>query len=384
MDPKALVAPVAADILRHASEVEATRKLPDELVAALGRAGLLGIYAPRQFGGLELPLPDALRVVEEVSRLDGSTGWTVALGAGLELFTCSLQDEQAARVIGNCTTIMTGATGLAVRATPVDGGYRLSGRWGFNSGAPNATWMTVTAPVVDGDSPRMGPDGPEMIMAFLPSAEVEVIDTWHVSGLRGTGTQDLRVDDVFVPASFTGGFALPMGPRAARPSVLARIPFLTMLAIAQAPPVCLGIARRAIDEFRELARQKERPPSPRLSDQPRAQAGLAHAEALLESARSYWYANVAGLWEAALEGREISLATRASVRMASLMAAENAVAAVDLVFRLSGSTAIFEACPIERCWRDVHAAAQHVQVQDGRWEDSGRVLFGLEPATPFV
>jgi alkylation response protein AidB-like acyl-CoA dehydrogenase len=159
---------------------------------------------------------------------------------------------------------------------------------------------------------------------------------------------------------------------------------MTALALAQSPAVCLGIARRALDEFREMALHKERPFAARLSEQVQAQAGLARAEALLRSARAFWYESVDALWDAASAGREISLEDRANVRMACLVAAESSAAAVDAIYRLAGSTSIFEAAGIERYWRDVHAAAQHMQVQDGRWETVGRVLFGLDPESPII
>jgi alkylation response protein AidB-like acyl-CoA dehydrogenase len=183
----------------------------------------------------------------------------------------------------------------------------------------------------------------------------------------------------------TGGFSLPAGPRPVRECALASIPLFTLLGVAQSPPVCLGLARRAIEEFRQLALGKQTAfGGPRLSEQVQAQGGLARAEALLGSARCYWYENVQMLWEAALAGRELSLEERSAVRIASLTAAENSVAAADLLYRLAGTTAIFQSSPLERCWRDVHAAAQHLAVQDGRWETAGRVLFGLDPGSPLI
>jgi alkylation response protein AidB-like acyl-CoA dehydrogenase len=193
MNTQDLVGPVAEDILRMAAQAEADRCLPQPLMDRLMEAGLFSIYTPRRFGGLELPLPEALRVVEEVSRLDGSTGWTVALGIANDILTCALPEESAAQVLRNGSALIPGAPGFMVRAEPVEGGYCLSGQWSFGSGAPNASWISVAAPVFDGDTQRMGVAGPEMIVAFLPPGDVEIVDTWHVTGLRGTGSHDLRV-----------------------------------------------------------------------------------------------------------------------------------------------------------------------------------------------
>jgi alkylation response protein AidB-like acyl-CoA dehydrogenase len=322
--------------------------------------------------------------VEEVSRHDGSTGWTVALGVGNSLFTCMLPEASAARVLGNGAALISGAPAFGVRAVPVADGYRLTGRWPFNSGAPNADWMAAQAPIVDADAPRMGPNGPELAFAFIPPSQVQIIDTWYVTGLRSTGTQELCVDDVFVPAQLTGRFFMPDGPQPVRETVIARIPFFTLVAIVQAPPVCLGLARRAIEEFRELALTKHSPFAAKMSEQVQVHVGLARAEALLRSGRSYWYDEVQTVWDVALRGDAFSLEQRVQARIASLAAVEQSVAAVDLLFRLAGSSAIFQSSPLERCWRDVRTAAQHVQVQEGRWETAGRVLLGLEPASPLL
>ncbi len=384
MNAHDLIDPVADDILKLADQAESERRLPTLLMERLTAAGLFSIYTPRQFGGLELPLPEALRVVEEVSRLDGSTGWTVALGVANDLLTCALPEASAARVLKNGSALIAGAPGFNVRAEAVDGGYCLTGQWPFCSGAPNATWMNVAAPIFDGDSPRMGSAGPELIAAFLPPSDVEIVDTWHVTGLRGTGSHDLRVDRVFVPTEMTGSMAIPEGPRPLRDSTLARIPFFTAVGIAQSPPVCLGIARHAIDAFRTLALAKERPFAPKLSEQVQAQEGLARAEAQLRAARCYWYAGVERLWATVSRGERVSLDERVNLRLASLTAVEHSLEAVDRLHRLAGSTGIFQSSPLERCWRDLHTAAQHQQVQHGRWETAGRVLFGLDPASPLV
>jgi alkylation response protein AidB-like acyl-CoA dehydrogenase len=180
----------------------------------------------------------------------------------------------------------------------------------------------------------------------------------------------------------TGGFSM-MGAQAVRESTLAKIPLMTLAAMMQAPPVCLGIARHALDAFTELARTKERPPAPKLSEQSPAQVALAHAEAKLRCGRAYFYEAVNELWTKTIQGDAVKRLDQANVRMAVLTAVENSLAAVDTAYRLAGSSAVFQNCPVERLWRDAHTAAQHVQTQDARWEDAGRVLMGLEPASVF-
>jgi alkylation response protein AidB-like acyl-CoA dehydrogenase len=379
-----LVALVAGEIRMLAPQAEASRRLPDELVACLKQAGLLSIYTPKEFGGLELPLPEALRIVEEVAKQDGSTGWIVALGVANSLFTSVLPKASAARVLGDGAVLIAGAPAFGVRAQRVEGGYRLTGRWGYNSGAPNADWIAAAAPIFDGETPRMGPYGPEMVLSLVRPSDVQIIDTWYVTGLRASGTQDLYVEDVFVAEEMTGGFSMPDGPRAVRDSAITRLPFLSLFGVVQSPPVCLGLARHAIDEFKQIALSKQDMFGTPLSEKVQAQVGLARSEALVRCARTYWYSEVEATWSAAVDGLSLSLEDRAAVRIASLVAVEQSVAATDLLYRLAGSSAIFQSSPLERCWRDIHTAAQHMQVQDGRWETAGRVLLGLDPGSPLL
>ena len=182
----------------------------------------------------------------------------------------------------------------------------------------------------------MGAFGPEMVLCFLRPSDVQIIDTWYVTGLRASGTQDLYVEDVFVPDEMTGGFAMPDGPRSVRDSAITRLPFLSLFGIVQSPPVCLGLARRAIDEFTQIALGKQDLFGTRLSDKVQAHVGLARAEALVRSARKYWYSEVEAAWSAAVDGFSLSLEDRAAVRIACLTAVEQSVAAADLVYRLAG------------------------------------------------
>src|SRR5262249_7092379 len=158
----------------------------------------------------------------------------------------------------------------------------------------------------DGETPCMTPAGPQMVQLFLRPGDAEVVDNWHVTGLRGTGSYDLRAEDVFVPAELSGAFSMPAGPRPLRDSALSRFPLMSLLAMVQAAPVSLGIARRAIDEFKALAIGKKNPMGPGLSDQVQSHVGLARAEALLGSARAYYYSEVQGMWDTAVDGRQIS------------------------------------------------------------------------------
>jgi indole-3-acetate monooxygenase len=386
MNAQELVAPVAADITRLADQAERERKLPDELMASLRRARIFSIYTPKQFGGMGLALVDALQIVEEVSRLDGSTGWVVSLGFANDLFTSVIDQQAAAKVFEeDAFALIAGSPGFNMRAAPVEGGYEVSGQWAFASGAPNAKWVNAAVPVFDGDKPRMTPYGmPEMIMTFMKPHEAEIVEgTWDVLGLRASGSFDLRVDKVFVAKEFAGPFSV-MGAPTQRECALARVPLFTALSVMQAPPVCLGIARHAITAFCALAAEKERPPAPKLIDQTPAQIAVAKAEAKLRSARLFYYEAAREMWDTASASRPVTPELQANVRLAVLTAAENSVEIVDSLYRLAGSSSIFQRSPLERCFRDVHTASQHMASQAGRWETAGQVLLGLTPNSPIV
>ena len=386
MNASERVGGVADAISRHADQAESERKLPDGLMSELHSAGLLSLYTPSEFGGMALPLPDALRVVEEVSRYDGSTGWVVSLGFANDLFTSVIDQGAAAQMFeDDGSALFAGSPGFNMRAVAVEGGFRVTGSWSFASGAPNATWLTAAVPIFDGDVPRLSPFGmPEMIMVFMKPDEATIVPgSWDVIGLRASGSFDLRVEDLFIPQARSGPFS-PMGLTTQRYCALARVPLFTVAAVMQSPPVCLGVAAHAIEAFQQLAASKERPPTPRMIEQVPVQVAVARAEAKLRSARSYFYEAVEDLWGTATSEQPITPALQANVRLAVMTAAENSLDVVDSLYRLAGSSSIFQSSPLERCFRDVHTAAQHLASQDARWETVGRVLLGLSPESLIV
>lgn len=376
-----LVSPVRTTIQRYADEMERERHMPLALHRALNEAGLFGIYLPPEFGGLGLSLPEGLKVVEAVATIDGSAGWTVALSFAAAYFSGCVHQDVAREILGVETPLVAGG-GKPMRATPVSGGYRVSGQLPYCSGAMHAGWFGGVAQVFDGETPRLGPQGPEMLGWFIPRSGGTVVDTWNVTGLRGTGTHDVLFEDTFVPAKL----AFPGNPIAGFPAFrddpMLRIPFTSIVASIQSPPVCLGLARHAISAFAEIACAKVNPISGlELRQRGLIQAGVGRAEAQVRSARAFYYAAMHDAWDRAAAGKPFSNEDRASVRLAGTFVAENCSQAVDSLFRMAGASAITANSPLERCWRDIHTAAAHIQVQDANWEAAGRVLLGLEPGT---
>jgi alkylation response protein AidB-like acyl-CoA dehydrogenase len=260
------------------------------------------------------------------------------------------------------------------KAVRVDGGYRVTGRWSFASGCNHCSILVAGNLVVQPDGTPSGPF-PEYRMAVFPANEVEIIDTWHVSGLRGTGSHDIKVDDVFVPDERMLAFGLAAAQIDA-PTY--RYPALGFLALTISP-IPLGIARRAIDELVALASGK----TPmnigsKLAERSFTQHEIGKAEAILRSARAWMYEVTDEIWEKAVAGDEITPKDRAMVRMACAHAALESVRAVEIAYTLGGGSSIYEGNVLQRCLRDAHAATQHVMLAPPNYEPGGKAMLGLD------
>ena len=358
-------------------DIERERQLPRSLVETLRSRGFFSLWLAKDFGGPELSLPDFVRVVEAVARYDGSVGWCVSVAATYSLFSGFLPEAVARRIFVEDRSAVAGNLVPLGRAEVVEGGYRVSGRWPYGSGITHSEWVLGNCVVHDGDAPRQGTDGTfETTVAFFPAREAEVIDTWDVGGLRGTGSHDYQVADVFVQDSHVSTGRTPL-----HPSSLYAMPFFTA-----APPtiaaVLLGIARAALDALIELSRSKT--PllgSKLLREKPVVQAAIGRSEAMLCAARSFVFEACEDAWKAVIGGAELTLEQRTRVRLSCAHATDVAKSVVQICYEIGGGTAVYESSPLQRCFRDAHTAAQHVQVQSGNFETVGRVLLGLEPGT---
>jgi alkylation response protein AidB-like acyl-CoA dehydrogenase len=233
--------------------------------------------------------------------------------------------------------------------------------------------------IMEGDAPRMvAPDQPQRRMAYLPKGSYRIVDTWHVGGLRGTGSHDVEVDDVFVPAEHT--FAWTDPNYLDRP--LYRMPFLALMA-AGCAAICLGIAQTAIDTLVDLAASKiQVDPGTRLRDRPAVQASVGACAADLDAARLLLHTSHGDVWETCRRGVAVTDLQAARVWGGALQAAKTAKAVVTAMYEAAGTSALYVDCPIERAHRDIHAVAQHVILAPRNLEDVGRVRLGLPPSNP--
>lgn len=356
------------------------RRLPDELVEAIGDAGLFGMWLPRALGGPELPPLPFLAVIEELSRQDGSVGWCTGIAAGHARFAGALPPRAAAEIFGSGRTILAGALNPVGNAVAVSGGYRVTGRWAYGSAIDSSQWVCGNCVIHDEAGPCRGQDdAPSLRLCLFPREEAKVIDTWHVGGLRGTGSHDFQVTDLFVPEDNT--VPLPgFTPVPVQPGPIYAVPMTPIFSSILAA-LALGIARAAIEALVALAAGKTPMASQTvLREKPLAQTRLARAEALVRGGRAFLFDEVEAMWQDVLAGREVTVQRRALVRLAACQATQYAIQAVDLVYAAGGCTSIHEDSRLERYFRDVHAAAQHFSVSEhSNLEPVGRLLFGLAP-----
>jgi indole-3-acetate monooxygenase len=366
---------------QYRDDGERERCLPDPVVAAMRDAGLLRLWTPREYGGSELDLPDFMEVVEHMACVDAAAGWIFSTAAAGTLLTAFVPPESAKEVYASGPNVLLpGTSAPNGRAVPVEGGYRLRGRWPLASGSQHGDWLGVVALVFDGDAPRLDAHGvPDFKSMFLPRHDCELLDTWYSLGMHGTGSTDLMVSDAFVPERHV--FSVFTG----RPQVagalynLGVLPMFAMTVTSVLP----GIARAAIDAFVELAKAKTPTFSQTgLATRPTIHAEVARVEALVQSARAFLY-EVAGEMMASVKaGLLVPEDLEARRRLACANVAASCTQAVDRLFTLAGSTPVYSGHRLERCLRDIHTASQHLFVSPVWWEKTGQYYFGLGLGMP--
>jgi alkylation response protein AidB-like acyl-CoA dehydrogenase len=356
-------------IRRHRDHTDEARQLAPPVVEAMARLGLFRALVPLSAGGEEWAWPTWLQIVEELSTVDGAVGWNAGVGSTANAIVSGWVSADVGRTVfcQDPIGLMAGAGAPMGTARPVDGGYRVSGRWQFGSGSPHACWF-VAGYAVEGEPPRFGP------MLLVPATDVEIIDTWFVGGMRGTGSQDFAVHDRFVPTAYTlnGMEHAPL-----HPGPLYRLPIILTLC-SSLGLLALGIARGAIEAFVELMATKiDLFTGTALRERLTVQERVAKAEAAVRSARAFLYEIVHEVWGTVEQGAPLSEQQLALFRLANMHAVAAGAQAVDLVYHAAGTSAIFTTNPLERFFRDIHVATQHRCASPEELYQAGRVLLGL-------
>ena len=374
-------------IRQHADEAEANRRLSQPVVKALAQAGVFRMCTPHALGGFEVHPLTFYRVVEAIARLDGSTGWCVFIAGCNPMMGAYLADDAAKAVFGSDPEVAVAGVVLPYgKAISQPDGYLVSGHWSFGSGSQHCAWLFCMCHVFDDGQMRLTSAGePEVRAFFVPTSQVTIVDTWEVSGLSGTGSHDVVIDEVFVPESYTCPFGVGMTPRSSYyQGALYRFPLYGVFALPIGA-VALGIAQGAIDACMEWAQAlPQGDPNTGLDNRPLLPLRLSEAVALVRSARAWLHASVQHVWDAMETQGQVSLDERADILLAAANATRSAAAAVDLVYTVAGTQANFRRSPLQRALRDIHAVTQHMGTAPQQFESAGRMLLGLPPLQPLI
>lgn len=370
---------IAPIIRLHAAEAEQQRRLSRPVVDAMLEAGLYSMARPRAFGGLEADPVTMFRVVEEVARHDSAAGWNLQISVGTNPILAWLPSEGAAEILNSNPDTIPGGTFTPGRpAIAVDDGYRLTGQWPFVSGAHHCHWLVFLLQVADGDTLRVNEQGiPLQWFMFLPAGKAKILDTWDTLGMRGTGSHDVVVEDVFIPERHTALVAPLEEPGTPFQGPLYRLTIWVAVALLAVP--ALGVARAAIDELIELARVKTPSFTPStLARRQVVQRQVAQAEATLGAGRAYMFETFRENWAAVLDGEPLTAERKTKLQLAASHALVCAAKAVDFVHAAAGASAIRNENKFQRYFRDVHTMTQHAIASASRYESVGALMLGAE------
>jgi indole-3-acetate monooxygenase len=372
-------------IREHAELAEQRRRLAPEVIASLRDAGFFRLLLPRSLGGLEVDPVTCALVVEVIAGYDSAAGWALQAGNSGSWWAARFATSGSEEIYAdNPSAVVSAAIHPPQQAIETAGGYRITGRSPLASNIHDAEWLFLTALVMDAAQPRTVDGAPQMIGLAVRAAEAKIVDTWHSLGMRGTDSNDVVLDDVFVPASRTFPFTPEFEPGAHHRGPLYRLPGIAAASFIIAP-VPMAVARGAIDELKALAHRKtafgfSRP----LRNRPVVQTTLARAEAMLRAARLLFYDTLDSAWARAVKGERFSLEQKADLLLAGSHAATTAAKVTDLMHRAAGTTGIYTASPLERHFRDAETLRHHGLLSENRFEAVGQVYLGVDPEFPMV
>ena len=361
-------------IRASADDIEAARELPRPLFEALADAGMFHLAVPCAIGGAEIDFPTSVQVMEELGKADASTGWIVNQCATFGAYAARMSSRVAREIwIDTPRSMVANTPSPTAQAVVVPGGYRVTGRQGFSTGCRHASWLAAHAIVIENGAPRLKDGKPEARYFIFPAAQAELLDTWYVRGMRGTGTHHFAIKDIFVPEERTVfQFGAPLFDDGAR----YKIPFQLAFAGGDAA-IALGMTRSCLNAFYELAGSKTPRFQGLLRDQPLTQLTVGQAEAALRSGRAFLTEAVSDLWSDATSMPAVGMERRAALRVATTHAIRLAAQVIDSVYSAAGATAVFEGNLIQRHFQDIHVITQHLHGRVAHYELAGQYWLGL-------
>jgi alkylation response protein AidB-like acyl-CoA dehydrogenase len=364
-------------IRESAEEIERGRCLPARVADAMKRAGIFAMAMPKAWGGAELDPLEQLRVIETLARFDASVGWCAMIGTDGGYYSSYLGQKVARELFSDPQAALASSILFAGQAERVAGGYRVSGRWPFVSGCTHSECLAFSCRVIDAGA------APSMRLCFVRAESAQILDTWYSTGLRGSGSHDVELKDVFVPEEHTVSFP-DFRPQRSGPLYAYPLMFLYLFS-----GVALGVARAAIDAFIDVANRREITIAALggrrllLRTAPSVQSVVAKAEGLVRSSRSHIFEVMGEIWDALTRGEMLSAKLRASYTIAVTNAHRSCTEAVDILYKINGGSSVYTRGPLDRCFRDIHTINQHHLASMSFDEKAGQVLLGLEPVDQF-
>ena len=363
--------------LAGADEGEAAGTLPQSTVDAIYDSGLFSFKTPKVLGGAEADAMIQMDVIEAASRIESAAGWCLMIGAGsLSGMAAFLPNEAIDEIfVGGTAPKTAGVAAPTGKATLVEGGYRVSGRWAFASGIRHSQWVGFGAMVADGNSTL------QQVRMVVPTSQVQIHDNWDVLGLRGTGSCEFSLSDVFVPQRFTWG-GTEAKPLRGGPNFLLGRPGM------QTTGHCgfaLGVGRRALDAVTELAKQKKRGYRGNevlVADRGSFQRFLGESDLRLRAAKALCMETIEEAWESVCQGITPPPPLQIRLRASGTYSTTEASDVVSQAFRFGGGTAMYNSHILQKCLRDINAAAQHQMVSDRAYENHGQFILGFPGANP--
>ena len=378
-DYLASVRALAPDLGAAAAEIDRDRELPAAIIDRMVADGLFRLLLPHSLGGAELLPADYVPIIEELAKTDASAAWCLNQNSGCSMTAAYLAPAVARDIFGGPRGILAWGPGPG-EARVVPGGYRVTANWAFASGSHHASWLGCHVPVIEANgTPRQRDDGTPVVLTMLfPKSATTFTDIWHTIGLRGTGSDQYSVTDLFVPEGYAVDVLSRRDMSAREPGLLYKFSSLSLYAAGFAG-VALGIARSTLSHFIELARDKiARGATKTMRNNNVIQAQTAHAEARLNAARRWLLGSLEEITEAVKERGHVALDERMTIRLASTFSIHQSLEVVDTLYQAAGATAIFNFNPFERRFRDIHSVAQQLQGRQQHFETVGQYMMGLE------
>lgn len=367
---------LATHVSAAADRIDREREIPSDIAGEIADKGFFRLLVPRSLGGEEISWLDFLRIVQVFAEANASTAWCINQNNVFATNSAKIPENTAREIWSDRRAVVSNGPPISsAEAVPVDGGYRLTGRWNFSSGIRHATWVAALVPIKrsdnDGDAST---DRNEARTMLIPKKDVSLVDIWQVNGLRGTGSFSFEVDDLYVPGART--YAASDAPRES--GALYVIPTGSLFSGGFAT-VALGVARASLDAAIDLASSKASAPGREpLRDTSTTQRQIGEAEAVWRSARAFLRESTSLVWEGACKNHSLTVHERVQLRLASTHAIRMAAEVVDIAYNVSSSNSIFESNPVQRRFQDVHVITQQAQGRMVHYDSAGKFFLGLE------